>query len=115
MQLLPNVSEVDRRRVAMMVTGVEPEFWLTTSEALAELENLGVRTYAKKLSRLAKKAELAPQKQLSVAMNAKGESNAVDSPDLTTPIAIIDVQIRRAIHFRVSRFRSELGHQGDSH
>ena len=99
----------------MKITGVEPDPWLTRSETLAELKKLKVKTYPKKLSRLAQKASLCSEKRITVAMNAKGHTDAVDSPDLKNPVVIIDVQIAHAVHFRLSPFQSKLGHHGGSH
>jgi len=113
-KLLGDQPPPDRvRNIALRITGVEPVLWLTRSEAVAKLKELKVRIYPKKLSRLAEKAALNSEKCLTVAMNAKGESDAVDSPDLKNPVVIIDIRIDGAVHYHLSPFHSNQGHHGD--
>lgn len=114
-KLLSDVPSPDLvRQVATEIAGVEPVLWLTRSEALAELKKLKVHTYPKKLSRLGEKAALSSEKCLSIAMNAKGQTDAIGSSDLKNPVVIIDIQITNAVHFRLSQFCSTQGHRGDS-
>jgi hypothetical protein len=95
------LSPEEAHAVATGVTGVEPEPWLTNSEAEAALQALGVKIGGRTLYRLVDRAAQSGNVEWAFKLNARGDWHPVSSTTLSNPIAILKIRVGGPVHFMV--------------
>jgi hypothetical protein len=95
------LSPEEARAVATGITGVEPDPWLTNSEAEAALQALGVKIGGRTLYRLVDRAAPSGNGEWAVKLNAKGDWDPVNSSTPPNPIAILKIRVGGPVHFMV--------------
>jgi hypothetical protein len=95
------LSPEEARAVATGITGVEPEPWMTISEAEAALQALGVKIGGRTLYRLYNRAVQSGDGERAVKLNVRGDWHPVSSTTLPNPIAILKIRVSGPVHFMV--------------
>jgi hypothetical protein len=107
--LRPVVGHEKAAQIASEMTDVPPHPWLTASEAQEDLARRGIKFGVRKLQRLAVRAAGSKRGQLSFWVNASGEWDNENSPELVDPkIAIVAKIDGRAARFLVCQLSQNI-------